>query len=235
MLTITELETNTLEVGQDQGFTATLTTATPATYTWSTDGLESGQGTATAWYNWCTTCHTVALTVVDTLGVTWTATYTPALTLSLGRIADAIKDTLTAEMDADLLTRAYGYDELPEGINDAPSLEVYWQRVLDDATTDTDRFTFGAPAVRVKEITFYVDYIANPRNNLAENNAQLTAGASQIIDILETEDLTCAGNHCPPFGQCGIKTFRWSAERVSFLYGGVTYYAARFEIVVRVW
>jgi hypothetical protein len=179
----------------------------------------------------------VTVIVTDTLGAVYTASYSFDLVLTLMQIAEAIKTTISGAMTPALLVRAYGYDELPEGINDAPSLEVYWQRVTCDATTENDRTTFGGSkaAIRVKEITFFVDYIANPRNNLAENNAQLTQGASEIIDILETEAIACTLNHCPPFSLCALKVFRWTGERVTFNYGGVIYYGARFEIPIRVW
>jgi hypothetical protein len=228
--TLTVCETHTFAVAATVAGEIILATV------WSSDGLDGGQGTPTATYSWETTCdHTVEVEVTTTLGV-FTETYAVTMSLTLMQIANAIKDTLEASMSAALLIRTYGYDELPEGINDAPSLEVYWQRVICDPTGETDRFTLGPDAIHVKEMTFYVDYIANPRNNLAENNDQLTQGSSEIIDILEGEALSCAGDgHCPPFGLCALKTFHWLGERVAFQYGGVTYYAARFEIVVRTW
>lgn len=237
--TITPDPANTAQVCENQVFVAMLTGAVAATYLWSLDGLVAGQGTATATYNWDTTCdHVVTVIVTTAGGSSYTATYTPVLTLSLMQICDAIETTISPQMTPALMTRSYGYDDIPEGINDAPSLMVYWQSVVCDVTTQNDRLTFGGGIknpVRVKEMVFYVDYIANPRNNLAQNNAQLTRGASEIIDILETEALACTLHHCPPFSLCALKTFRWSGERVTFDYGGVVYYGARFQITIRVW
>lgn len=235
--TVTPATSNTNNICEDQTFTAVLTPSnatTPITYVWSTDGLQSGQGTPTAVYQWQDTCTKTVSVTVSNAGGSATDTYILSVGFTLMQIAEAIKDTLTASMTPALLTRAYGYNELPEGVNDAPSLMVYWQSVVNDRYTDTDRTSFTA--VRVKEFVFHVDYYQNPRNHLDENNDMLTQAASEIIDILEQEALGCsaAGGHCPPFGLCGLKTFRWTGERVTFDYGGVLYYGARFIITVRV-
>lgn len=235
--TITPDPANTGLLCDSHQYTASylpLAATAPITYTWSTDGLIAGQGTATATYSWSETCeHDVTVTIANPCGSV-SDTETVDIIFTLAQIADAIKNTLATSMSAAYLSRAYGYDELPEGINDAPSLMVYWQSVINDAFTDTDRTTMKG-AVKCKEIVFYVDYVANPRNNLAENNALLTGAASEIIDILEMNAATCTyPAHCPPFGLCGLKNFKWQGERVTLDYGGALYYAARFIITVRV-
>ena len=147
-----------------------VTTAAVTAWVWSVDGLQSGQGTDTAIYKWETTCdHT--LTVVVTIGgVDSTETLDVNVTLSLGQICTAIKDTLEGAMCSDLLARAYDFNEIPEGVNDAPSLMVYWQNTVNDALRgETDRWTFANR--RVKDMVFHVDYYANPRNNLARLNS----------------------------------------------------------------
>lgn len=231
---ITASTANTYHICEAQIFQASTDDGTPITaYVWSTDGLQLGQGTATATYSFDTTCaHTVSVTITAG-GVDYTADLDLNLTLALSQICTAIKDTLEGAMSASLLARAYNFDELPEGINDAPSLMVYWQSTVNDALRgETDRWTFANR--RVKDLAFHVDFFANPRNNLDENNATLTEAASEIIDILEMEALSCAEyKHCPPFGLCGLKTFLWQGERVVFDWGGVLYFGARFIITVR--
>ena len=231
---ITPSTSNTNQVCVSQTFHATTDDGTPITvYVWSVDGLLSGQGTNTAVFLWETTCdHTVSVTVTAG-GVDYSEDYDVTLTLALAQICTAIKETLEDGMSAALLARAYNFDELPEGINDAPSLMVYWQGVTNDALRqETDRWTFAGR--RVKDMVFHVDFFANPRNNLEENNETLTNAASEIIDILEMESMECVEyGHCPPFGLCALKSFHWTGERVVFDYGGVIYYGARFVLTVR--
>lgn len=230
---ITPNYANTNQVCVNQIFSAELDDGTPVdAYLWSTDGLVVGQGTATTKYLWSTTCeHTISVTLTAA-GVDYTADLDLDLTLALSQICTAIKDTLEDAMSPELLDRAYNYDELPEGVNDIPSFMVYWHSVTDEPGGGTDRHTFGGR--RIKDLVFYVDYFANPRNNLDENNELLTNAASEIIDILEMESLACVEyGHCPPFGLCALKSFQWSGERVIFDYGGVTYYGARFVITTR--
>ena len=62
---ITASTANTYQICETQIFQASTDDATPITaYVWSTDGLQLGQGTATATYTFETTCaHTVSVTV----------------------------------------------------------------------------------------------------------------------------------------------------------------------------
>jgi hypothetical protein len=235
--TITADANNSGLVCQDQDFVASYLPANatlPVTYTWDPEP-NAGQGTDTATYNTVRSCYTITLTVTNALGSA-ADTLDVVLTLHLSQIAEAIQDTLETNMSATLLTRVYGWDELPEGIQDTPSLAVYWQQVTNDAQTSTDRTTFSK--VRVKELIFHIDYFASARNQLAEDNERLTNAASQIIDILETEAAAaCAtgASHCPPFGLCALKTFRWWGERVVYDYGGILLYGARFYITLLVY
>lgn len=221
-------------VAEEQTFTATVDGGTPPiTITWSTDGLVSGQGTATAVYSWCTTCdHTITVTASNPAGEV-TDTYSVDLDLTYMQIAEAIKTTVEDNMSADLLSRAYGYDELPEGIQDYGSIMVHWQST-ELPYTDTDRHTFEP--FDVPEILFYLDYVQSPRNHLAENNAALTEAASELHNIIANESAEACNEdgQCPPFGLCALKNFTWRAERVILDYGGVLYYAARFEIRIRI-
>ena len=234
-VTITPDADNSGFVCENQTYTAILVGGTaPITYVWSSTGLQSGQGTATAVYQWSITCgQTISVTVTDADN-SQSDTLDIELTLHLSQIADAIQDTLEANMSAVLLARVYGWDELPEGVNDAPSLMCYWQSGRADAVTETDRFSFAG--VRNKELIFNVDYYASTRNHLGQDNARLTNAMSEIIDFLETASSgACVDGtgQCPPFGLCALKTFQWSCERVIFDYGGVEYYGARCAITFR--
>lgn len=237
--TVAAASGNSERVCENQTFTVTylpVTATTPVTYVWDSDGLVSGQGTATAVYNWGATCGKNASVTVSNACSSVSDSLAVALTLHLAQIAEAIQTTLETNMTAALLTRVYGWDELPEGVNDTPSLMCYLQRANADAITDTDRYSFSG--VRNKSLTFNIDYFASVRNNLQENNERLTNAMTEIIDILETASSGACVNgsgHCPPFGLCALKTFQWNCERVIFEnYGGIDYYGARCEVIFRV-
>ena len=231
--TITAAAANSGLVCENQTYTATYTPTNatpPITYTWSPEP-DSGQGTATAIYSFSTTCgNTISVTIANGEG---SASDSESVTLDLTymQIADAIKDTVEAAMSADLLKRAYGYDAIPEGIQDYGAILVHWQ-ATEILYSDTDRYTFGPGGVT--ELLFYCDYVQNPRNHMEENNDLLTQAASELHNIFATESTSaCADGQCPPFGLCALKNFTWRGERVILDYGGVLFYAARFEIRIR--
>lgn len=237
-VTITADAGNTYKVCEDQTFTVAVATGSaPFTYAWSTAGLVSGQGTTQAVYNFHYTCSPgITCTVSNACGSAVSATTFLFLELTLADIAEAMQDDFEAWMSPSLLERVYGWDELPEGVQDPPALMIYWQSIQNDALTNTDRTTFDGNT-KVKEIVFHVDYYAGTRNHLDENNERLMQGANEIIDLLETEIVGGCndGGHCPPFGLCALKEFRWEGERVIFDYGGVLFYGARFRIIFRVY
>lgn len=148
------------------------------------------------------------------------------MSVSIAEICDAITETLTPAVG---LARAQSYDELSEGMNDLPALQVYPEMGNQDPSGNADRTTFRA-AVRQTELTIFADYYARQRSHIGEDMAALVSGIDAIVDELEKQDTK------PYFGLEGIKAFSWSFRRVTFVYGDpqVSYIGARFEIKVRV-
>lgn len=148
------------------------------------------------------------------------------MSITLAQILDAITTTLSA---SSTLKRAFSFDELNEGMNDMPALEVYPESGKQDATTNTDRTTFKA-GVRQTEYLIYADYYARQRSHIGEDMKALVDGIDAMTTIFEAQDTK------PYFGLVGIRAFQWSWARVSFVRGdpGLPYTGARFSLVVRV-
>ncbi len=147
--------------------------------------------------------------------------------VTIAEINTAIKDTLAV---ADGLVRSQNYNELSEGMNDYPTMQVYWNSGETDATNAVDRSSFGGgikPPVRQADLQFYVDVYATQRSDLAEDNDKLTTMASNIWTVLDQQVN-------PPYGLSAIRAHHWTAQRVNFQYGDETYPGVRFIISVRV-
>lgn len=147
-------------------------------------------------------------------------------TYTLDALLDGIHDTLAV---AASLVRTQKYDELSEGMQDYPTLQVYpEENTGTDWGTDTDRITlkksgYGRSA---KEYSINADLYAHQLGTIAEDMAQLVTTINEFEDILDMQDY-------PLFGLDFVQSFRWSWRRVVFDYGGVDYIGARFSIVVR--
>lgn len=145
--------------------------------------------------------------------------------ITLGQILNAVKNTLAV---APTLARSMSYNELTEGINDTPLLQVYPESGDQDPTGSTDRTTFKA-AVRQTNFTVNCDYYAHTRANLGEDMAKLVDGIDAMTTIFEAQDTK------PYFGLDGIRAYHWSWQRVIFDYGDaqIKYVGARFTITIR--
>lgn len=148
------------------------------------------------------------------------------MSISTAQILDAIEATLST---APILARSMSYDELTEGINDTPLLQVYPESGDQDPTGNTDRTTFKA-VVRQTNITVICDYYAQQRKHIGEDMAALVDGVDAMTNIFEAQDTK------PYFGLDGIKAFHWSWSRVVFDYGdaAIKYIGARFTLTIRV-
>lgn len=117
-----------------------------------------------------------------------------------------------------------GRGELSEGIPDLPTLQVYWQALATDAeNAHTDRRTFGA-GVRATQLTFHADVYARQRSHLGEDVAATLALAEAVQTVLEAQA------SAPFFGLDAIRALKWSAQRVTFEFGGGRYSGVRFVI-----
>src|SRR3990167_4602284 len=130
------------------------------------------------------------------------------MAITLAQILDAITSTLSA---ATTLSRAQSYDEMTDGMNDLPTLQVY-------------------PETNEQDISGNADYYAQQRRHLGEDMAALVNGMDDMANVIEQQDTK------PYFGLDGIKAFHWSWRRVTFVYGDpqLSYVGARFTITVRV-
>lgn len=148
------------------------------------------------------------------------------MSITIAQIIDAIETTLSA---APTLARSMSYDELTEGINDTPLLQVYAEAGEQDPTTNTDRTTFRA-GVRQTSLTINADYYAQQRKHIGEDMAALIDGIDAITNIFEAQDAK------PYFNLDGIRAFHWSWQRVVFEYGdpAINYVGARFTLTIRV-
>jgi hypothetical protein len=150
------------------------------------------------------------------------------MSVTLGEILDAIESTLAASSG---LTRTQSYDELTEGMNDLPTLQVYPEAGEQDPSGDgrTDRTAFGG-GVRQTEFTIHADLYARQRSHLGEDMAALVDLIDAMQDVFEQQ------NTKPYFGLEGIRAFHWSWRRVVFTYGDpqLGYMGARFVLTVRV-
>ena len=149
-------------------------------------------------------------------------------TYTLDELIDAIETTLSA---AASLVRSQTYDELSEGMQDTPTLQVYIDENLGtDFTGNTDRATFGNRTTHkrhsFKEYVIIADYYANQRANIGEDMGRLVTGINELEDILDYQDY-------PLFGLSFVTSFRWSWKRVTFDNGGVDFVGARFRLIVR--
>lgn len=153
------------------------------------------------------------------------------MSITLAQICDAVETALSAATTLTGAGRTQSYNELTEGINDFPTLQVYPESGSTDATTGNAQKTFGGEK-RVSEIVIHADYYACQRRHLAEDMRRLVNGIDAITDVLEAQQ-----NTNQFFSLNGIKSFSWSWSRVTFVYGDALqpYIGARFVIIVRVW
>jgi hypothetical protein len=129
--------------------------------------------------------------------------------------------------------RVQNYDELTEGMNTTPTIQVYPESWEVDASSDTDRTTFtdsgtGVPGLRQTEMVIRLDVYVRRRSQLNEDWGDAADLASEIHDKLDEQ------GSCPLFDQVGIRSFHWTCTRVVFDYAGTLYTGWRFELTLRI-
>jgi hypothetical protein len=135
----------------------------------------------------------------------------------------AICDAITAHLeDVPGLKAGQSYEELTEGMNTFPTIQVYPQ------SGSTDQLTFRQKS-RIHTALIHVDLYAGQRSDLKGNMASLVA----VLDALQTEYEK--ENEGAPFGVDGVQwaPLRW--ERVTFLLAGIEYIGARFYLDLRMY
>ena len=152
------------------------------------------------------------------------------MAVTVGQIANAIADVLGTTTG---INRTQSYDELTEGMNTLPTLQVYPESWVVSRDSDTDRLTFvkastGQPGVRYTEMILHADLYVRQRSQLNEDWGEAVDLADALNTKMEEEGA------CDHFDLVGIKSFRWDAARVVFNYAQTLYTGFRFTITVRI-
>ena len=101
------------------------------------------------------------------------------MTITKKQIIDAIRDELN---ETGVFNRVQGSSNLTEGMNDTPTLQVYWESTDNDAATQNDRTTFRG-GVRQKHFIFHCDIYARQRSHLDED----TEAVLDLSDAVEAK------------------------------------------------
>jgi len=149
---------------------------------------------------------------------------------SIGEICTAIADEMATITS---IKSVQDYDELKEGQQTLPALQVLAESWETDISSETDRTTFvdattGIPGLRQCEVTVVLALLVRQRSQLNEDWREAVDVASDVQDKLEEQGA------CPIFGLDGIGSFHWRADRVVWDYAGVLYTGYRFTLNLRV-
>lgn len=117
---------------------------------------------------------------------------------------------------------------ITEGMNDTPTLQVYWQ--LGANGDEWQQATFGGGVIQTS-LTYHADLLVQQRANLSEDMAHVLPFASRLWDRLHAAAQQVAG--AGYFDVEGVRGFRFTAERVTFTYASVDYVGIRFIIELR--
>lgn len=137
-------------------------------------------------------------------------------------ICDSIADTLGA---ADSLRRTQSYDELTEGMNTTPTLQVYPQNWNMDDRSGVSQSSFRGGVKRSSNI-YFADVYVRQRSDLRTDIKEQVEVADEIDEILSGQDTK------PYFGNANIQQFHWSGERVTFTYAEAQYVGIRYTIEI---
>lgn len=146
------------------------------------------------------------------------------MTITYANMCDAVAAHLALHCPA--LVRTQSYNELTEGMQDTPAIQVYPEGLENVATDSGTQFTTLRGGVIQEMHLLHVDFYARQRSHINDDMTALVNGVDALVTALEA-----AG--CPPFGLDGIKNFQWSWNRVIFEYAGVSYMGARFTLRLR--
>ena len=145
------------------------------------------------------------------------------MAITFAQMCGAVKSHLET---AASLERSSNYDEMTEGMQDTPTLEVYPESSEPVSFGGTSQAWTVQSGVIQGSHTIHADLYANQRSHLGEDMTAMVTGLDEVYTLLEN-----AG--CPPFGLEGIKSYQFGWMRVLFKRGGVDYVGARFTIVLR--
>ena len=148
------------------------------------------------------------------------------MAITIAQINTAIADDLETAtgLGADAVQ---DFDELSEGINDTPMLQVYWFDTTTDPTSGAAQSSFRG-VVRQTSMTFRADLYARQRSHIGED-------MEALLPLIDAIQIRLEAQKADRFGLEGVKAIeRWTARQVVFETAGVGYVGARFEIKLRV-
>jgi len=137
--------------------------------------------------------------------------------MKLSDLCDGIETALAAVSGI----HTQSYDELTEGIQNWPMLQVYPAR--GELRAETGQHTFRG-IVRINDITIHADVYVQPRVNLATDMAAVVDLHDAITDVL---DLQKTGS---PFDVTGTKAFTYSWEYASYDYANQGFVGIRYVL-----
>ena len=148
------------------------------------------------------------------------------MAITLAQMCNAVKATLETAIG---INKAQSYNELSEGYDDLPLLQVYpWSGETDMTALNTAQSTFRGGS-RVTETLIHADVVCRQRSHLDEDMAK-------VVEMQEAVQSVLFDQHTRPyFGDGGIKGWRSRWEVVSFPRGDpqVTYLGVRFFVYLR--
>lgn len=151
-------------------------------------------------------------------------------TTSIDAICTVIK-TWMDELDNATIANGFkvvqNFDELTEGMNSTPAVQIYWDDLAIDSLTNTTMQTLEHSR-RNRDLTFNIDIFTGDRNNLHLNMAEQVRWADLLWDKLEEKD------QCNAFSDAAINVVNIEVQRVLFDYATVTYPGVRAVLTVRV-
>jgi len=152
--------------------------------------------------------------------------------VTIRSIVDAVALELAAALPIVESGVSHSAVDMQEAIVDLPTLQVYPDSGTQDiASGNTHATSFGAAAVRTRqtELVIFADYYARQRSHIGEDMEALIDGVDAIFDVLE-------GLSPPYFSIAAIKEFRWTFERVTFVYGQQEqkFAGIRFTLTIRI-
>lgn len=151
---------------------------------------------------------------------------------SIASINTAIEETLAT---ATGIQRAQDLAEITDQIPDAdmPLLQVYPDSWSGAANSGTHQNTFGGKgtnttSIKVREWTFIADIYVARHAVFGEAMVKLATIAAALQDVLDAQEVT------PLFGDASeaIKSFQYSAERVTFEYSQAKYLGIRITLTL---
>ncbi len=135
-----------------------------------------------------------------------------------------------------VLTIAQSYDQITEGLQNTPTVQVIPGDSLVDAATDTDRTTFKG-CIKHGSYRFEVTGYARQRSHVGEDMEASIRLWDALEAILEEEGTDCDATTgtCTFFGLPDIKGIAWTGRgRVVIEYAGVAFIGCELTIDVEV-